>query len=340
MSSVNSASHASAMRHSLAWSPEPGELQRLWRVIAITLPVFILLAIYISVTELPERDREELEKLPPQLAKVVLKKKQQPKPKPKPEPKPEKKPEVKKPPEPKPKPKIEAKPKPKPVPKKVREVTKPKINAKPEQVQKAREKAQQSGLLAMSSELSKLSALAQNVKLDTPKTITAKPIARKTSDKLASTASKTVASGGVNDQALSRSTQKVALAAREQGQVSAGAAVASTVAAESAKAKAKSRALASRSSEEIRRTMDANKSAIQRIYDRALRKQPSLQGVITPELVIEASGKVSSCTMAKSTLNEPGLEAKICKRLRLINFGAKPGIEPVTTRYSMDLLPG
>lgn len=338
MSSVNSAMNTSAMRHSLAWSPEPGELQRLWRVIAITLPVFILLAIYISVTKLPEREREELEKLPPQLAKVVLKKKQQPKPKPKPKPKPEKKPEVKKPPEPKPKPKIA--PKPKPVPKKVREVTKPKIKAKPEQVQKAREKAQQSGLLAMSSELSKLSALAQTVKLDTPKTITAKPIARKTSDKLASTASKTVSSGGVNDQALSRSTEKLALAAREQGQVSAGAAVASTVAAESAKAKAQSKAVASRSSEEIRRTMDANKSAIQRIYDRALRKQPSLQGVITPELVIEASGKVSSCTMAKSTLNEPGLEAKICKRLRLINFGAKPGIEAVTTRYSMDLLPG
>ena len=97
--------------------------------------------------------------------------------------------------------------------------------------------------------------------------------------------------------------------------------------------------VAGRSTEDIRRTMDANKSAIQRIYDRALRKKPSLQGVVTPELVIEATGIVSSCSMAESTLNEPELESKICNRLLLVNFGQKAGVDQQKIRYPMSLLP-
>ena len=71
--------------------------------------------------------------------------------------------------------KIVEKPKPKPKPEiKVAEKPKPKVQPKPEEVKAAREKAKQSGVLAMSSQLSKLSELADTVKLDTPKTFTAK----------------------------------------------------------------------------------------------------------------------------------------------------------------------
>ena len=68
------------VRQGLPWNPEKGEKRRLIRIMAAVVPVFLLVAVFVSLTNLPEQKREELEKLPPQLAKVVLKKKELPKP--------------------------------------------------------------------------------------------------------------------------------------------------------------------------------------------------------------------------------------------------------------------
>jgi hypothetical protein len=315
------------MQQSLAWTPEHGEKQRLKRIASVVLPIFLVFAVVITWIDLPEPDREEMEKLPPQLAKIVMKKKEAPKPIIKKE---EKKVE----PEKKPEPKVAEKPKPTPTPKVAQ---KPKVKPKPEEVQAAREKAKNSGLLAMSSQLSKLSALAENVKLDTPKTITAKPIARKVNDKLAATAVATTRSAGVQDAQLSNDTQQLSLASRSVTEVAEAQEVLAAVQQEQIAA---ARVAADRSTEDIRRTIDANKSSIHSIYNRALRKKPSLQGVITPELVIEETGIVSSCNVVDSTLNEPDLEKKICNRLRLVNFGAKTGVDKKTIRYPIELLPG
>lgn len=314
------------VRQGLPWNPEKGEKRRLIRIMAAVVPVFLLVAVFVSLTNLPEQKREELEKLPPQLAKVVLKKKELPKPvikkkeEKKPEPKPEEKVAEKPKPKKKPEPKVAKKPKPKP---------------KKKDVKLAREKAKKSGLLAMSSQLSKLSALADTVKLDTPKTITAKPIARKVNDKLASRATSAQRSAGVDETQLTTETQSLSLASRAVTEV----AEADEVFAAVVEEEAAQQVVAGRSTEEIRRTMDANKSAIQRIYDRALRKKPSLQGLITPLLVIEESGAVSSCKMEESTLNEPDLESKICNRLLLVNFGDKSGAQQQKFRYSFELFP-
>jgi len=56
--------------------------------------------------------------------------------------------------------------------------------------------------------------------------------------------------------------------------------------------------------------------------------------------VIEESGQVSSCTTGSSTLGEPKLERKFCKRLQLVNFGHKEGVAKMTFKYPFDLLPG
>lgn len=315
-------------RNSLAWSPEQGEKQRLKRITSIVLPVFLVVATIITWKDVPPPEREELEKLPPNLAKFV-KKKEKPKPILKKE---EKKIE----PEKLPEPKVAEKPKPKPEPK-VAKKPKPKTKAKPEEIKAAREKAQNSGLLAMSSQLSKLSTLAESVKLDTPKTITAKPIARKVSDKLAANAIATTRSAGVQDAQLSNETQQLSLATRTVAEVAEAEEV---IAAVEQDAIAAQKVALDRSTEDIRRTIDANKSSIHSIYNRALRKKPSLQGVVTPELVIEETGIVSSCSVVESTLNEPDLEKKICNRLRLVNFGAKVGADKKTIRYPIELLPG
>jgi hypothetical protein len=324
----------SLTQQGLAWNIEADENNRLKKTILSVLPLFICLVIYVSWVELPEQDRETLEALPPQLAKVILKKKKEPKPIIK-EKKIEKKEEKKIVPEKvaeKPKPKPELK---KPVPK-IAKKPKAEIKRKPKEILLAREKAKTSGLLAMSSQLSAMSAMASKVTLDVPNTITAKPIARKAVDRLASSVS-TGRSAGVDQNLLTQDTQKIDLSSRKLTEVDQVEVVSAALEEDEAVAE---QLVSQRTSEELRRTMDANKSAIQSIYNRALRKKPSLQGVFTPLLVIEESGKVSNCTTDTSTLDEPGLEDKFCKRLRLVDFGYKEGAETMKFKYPFDLLPG
>ncbi len=322
----------SMKRQGLAWNQEEGERTRLLRIISIVCPLFLVMTVYISWTDVPEQKREELEALPPQLAKLVLQKKEKPKPVieklvKKEEPKPElKKPE-----------KVAEAPKPKPKKPLVAQKPKPKVKPKPQEIELARQKAKTSGLLAMSNELSKLSALANSVKLDTPKTITAKPISRKSPDKLTTVASATTRSAGIDERQLTQESQQLSLASRQVSEIAEAEELVGEVVAEEA---AQQAFIAQRTTEEIRRVMDANKSAINSIYNRALRKKPSLQGTLTSQLVIEENGIVSSCSVVESTLNEPSLESKICKRLRLVNFGPKPGVEKTTFSYPIELLPG
>ncbi len=317
-------------QYGLPWNQEAGERKRLITVISAVVPVFLMIAVYVTWVTLPEQDRQTLEKLPPQLAKVILKKNP-----PKPEPKVQKKPEIEL---PKPEPKVAEKPEPvKPVePPKPRIVKEKKVEPKPEQIQLAREKAKKSGLLAMSQKLSNLSAMAESVKLDTPKTISAKPIARKVDDKLVASATAT-RSAGVQEANLTQETKSISLASRQAVEIEETEALAIQV--EAAELEAK-RLVAQRTREDIRRTMDANKAAINSIYNRELRKKPSLKGAFTAQLVVEPDGQVTSCVTTDSTLNEPGLEDKICKRLRLVNFGQKPGVATATINYPIELFPG
>ncbi len=324
--------------YGLPWNREPGERKRLLTISMVVVPLCLAFAVFVTLVELPEPDRKEKEALPPQLAKLILERKEPPKPVvvPKPEPEPEKpKPEEK----PEKKPVEQAKPEPKPEPK---PKPKPRIEKKPEptpeKVQVAREKVKKTGILAMGKELSKMSELASSVKLNAPVTRTAQPIARKTTDTLAARATATGRSAGVDEANLQRETRQVALAERQRAEVAEVERVAAVK--EEVRRAQKDVASRTRSREELRRTMDANKSAIYSIYNRELRRKPSLQGSITPELVIESNGSVSSCAVVESTLNEPGLEKKICNRLRLVDFGARPGVDQTKIRYPIELLPG
>lgn len=322
-------------RQGLPWNQEAGERKRLLAVSCLVVPLFLVAAAYITWIELPEQDREEQEALPPQLARLIVEQKEPP-PSPElkePEPEPEK-------PEPEEQQVAEPEPQVPPPPPEPEPEPEPQVAEKPEptpqDVKKAREKARNTGILAMGDELSKLSALGKSVKLDTPSTVTAEPIARKTADTLAQKAN-TGRSSGVDESGLTRETREVALAERQRAQVEEAEEV---VAQAKAAEREQQAAVSKRSREELRRTMDANKSAIYSIYNRELRRKPSLQGSVTPELVIEESGAVSSCSVVESTLNEPALEKKICNRLRLVDFGARPGVDRTTIRYPIELLSG
>ncbi len=109
------------------------------------------------------------------------------------------------------------------------------------------------------------------------KLFSAKPIARKLEDKLASRA-KTSRSSGIDQTKLSQETQRMALASLEMVEVDQIEEIETAL--ELAELEAK-RTVAQRTREDIRKTMDANKSVITSIYNRALRKKPSLHGAFT-----------------------------------------------------------
>jgi outer membrane biosynthesis protein TonB len=321
----------SQYRLGLPWNQESGERKRLLVTTILLVPLFVLVAGYISWVELPEIEREEREALPPQLARLVVEQEPPPPPPPEPEePEPEPEPEPEQPevaePEPAP---VEPEPEPEP---EIAEIPEP----TEQDVEQAREKARNTGILAMGDELSKLSTLGQSVQLDAPSTVTAEPIARKTGDTLAQRAD-TGRSSGVDESQLQQQSKQIALAERQRAEVEQAEEI---VAEERQAEREREVAKQSRTREAVERTLDQNKSVILSIYYRELRRQPSLQGNVTPELVIEESGEVSSCNVVVSTVDEPGLEQKICNRLRLVNFGERPGVDAMTIRYPIELLPG
>ena len=67
-------------RYGLPWNQERGERKRLLAAAVFVMPLFLAFAGYVSWVELPERDRQEQEALPPQLAKLIIEKKEPPKP--------------------------------------------------------------------------------------------------------------------------------------------------------------------------------------------------------------------------------------------------------------------
>jgi len=94
-----------------------------------------------------------------------------------------------------------------------------------------------------------------------------------------------------------------------------------------------------RSAEDIKVAFDANKSAIYGIYRRALRNNPSLEGRVVLKLTIDKSGKVTACTIASSALKDPELEEKLVMRVMLIDFGARPTSEIWSGTYQIDFVP-
>lgn len=299
----------------LPWSSTQVEDQRFYRFLRNGLIVFAVIAIVVPFLPVPEITREEKETLPPQLARVILEKKELPKPvpvKPKPKPVEEKKPEVKK-----EKPKDEPKPEPKPV----------------DQVQKAREKAAISGVLAFQDDLADMRDSIDIEDLTSQDLSRGDNQAVKAERSIISAKAK-AGSGGIQTAALSRDTGGAALSGKEDTKVTSE----FDKLAKQQSSSAGSAAAGGRSDQAVRRVMDKNKGAIFAIYNRALRKDPTLQGKFVFELVIEPDGSITDVQMISSELNNPDLEKKILSRLRLIRFPAGNVIK-TRVNYSFDFLP-
>ncbi len=92
-----------------------------------------------------------------------------------------------------------------------------------------------------------------------------------------------------------------------------------------------------RSREDVESVFDRNKGALFALYGRALRDNPNLQGEFRFRLRIASSGAVTDCTVLSSELKEPGLEAKLCARLKLLQFG--PRSDSTSVEKSLEFFP-
>ena len=98
-------------------------------------------------------------------------------------------------------------------------------------------------------------------------------------------------------------------------------------------------AFAGRTDEEIQIVFDRYKAALYRLYNRELRKDPTLRGQIILRMTIEPDGSVSLCELQSSDMEAPNLATQVLDRVRTFDFGAKEDIVAVTIIYPIDFLP-
>ncbi len=295
----------------MPWTTQGEDEKRFRRILLITLLFTIVLGYLIPLWDLPLQTREELTEVPERLAKLVIKK-EPPPPPPKVQPKLEKKKEDKKP---------------------RKDVPKPKTK----KAKKARKVAETAGLLAFKENFSELMDNTVEQKLGSQARLSNKgQKARKVTRSLV-TAQAEGASGGISTSSLSRNTGS--------GGKSVGGVEFSRV--ESAIGSdffGEERPLSdgpgpSRTDEEIQIVFDRYKAALYRIYNRELRKNPTLQGKLVLKLTIEPDGKVSACSLESSDMDAAALEKKIVQRVKKFNFGPKEKVPAITILYPIDFLP-
>ncbi len=284
----------------LPWSETDND-QRFKKILRITLILSVIIGLVMPFLPAPKPQQKKLEQVSPRLAKLIIEKKKQ------------------KPPVPLVKPRIVKK-------KATRKKTSKKTKA-------AKKKAQQSGLLAMKSELSALqNAFDMSALNDSTPLARADTSRTKTSSESSIDKSARKGSGGINTSSLSTRTGGTGLSRRSST------AVKSNIASQGSGGQYRQNSQTKRSEEEIALTFEKNKGAIYSLYNRALRKDPTLQGKVVLELTISANGKVTKCRIISSELNDKSLERKLIARIKLFRFPPKQ-VKSTTVTYPIDFLP-
>lgn len=309
---------AYALPLDISWAGGSEEDRRYRRILTITALFGLVLSLVVTLLPVPKVERSTVEDVPKRIARLVL---EQRKPAPPPPPPPvveQAKPEVK--PEPKPEAKAEAKPQPKP---------------KPENRTAARERAARSGIMAFSNDLAELRDDRNVALLESPQRLSkAGQTATGDTKRSILTSKATSGSGGINTAGLSNYTGTTRLATRSTEKVNSPVeAVAS--AADAARAKGKA---GGRSDEEIQLMFDRNKAAINNIYNRALRANPTLRGKVVFRLTIAPSGELTRVEVVSSELRDAALERKLVLHIKRITFAAKD-VAATTLNYTMDFFP-
>ena len=302
--------------YELPWSVDTNQERKFRRLLFTVLAIMLALSIVWPFIPTPEIDPNEIEEIPPRIAKLLLEQKPPPPPPPKqvePEPDPisESEPQqvVEMPPEPEPEP-----------------IDTTKL---------ARERAQ-AALLPFTEDLAKLADSDILDKVIDNRSLTTSVGEAARNERSMITSKVGTASGGINTANLSRNTGGSGLGGRSTTQIESP--VASVGQAGGGARRTGSSGKASRSREEIELVFDRNKGVIFALYNRALRGDPTLEGKLVLRLTIEPSGAVTFCEIISSELGDPDLERRLVQRIKMFRFEAKD-VEAITTTKPIDFFP-
>jgi TonB family protein len=292
------------------------------------LVLFLGTGMVLDAIKLPEVVQKNLVDISPRLAKLILEK-QKVKP---PPPKIEKKKEVKK---------KEAEKKKAKKKEKKKEPEKKKAKKKEVKKEDAREVAKKSGLIALSDELADLREsfdLDDTLKL--PQQTTGKQAAKIATASNLLTSGAQQSSGGIQTDTLNRTITTSELAQRQTTRVQSKIETNQKKLAKASNATQQQKrvSLAKRTADEIERVFQKNKGSIFNLYNRALRKNPSLSGKVVIELTIAASGVVTAVKILSSELGDDKLERKLVIKIKRFKF-TKAKVAEITVTYPIDFLP-
>lgn len=289
----------------MPWTKQGGDEREFRKIFLIVMLLTVLLGWLVPMYDVPPPDPREQVEIPERLAKFIKKKE---------------------PPKPKPKPKQEVKDE-KPKDQKEKPTEK--------QREQAREKVKNKGVLEFKQSFNALLDTDFDQKLSESSLSTAGSNARQSTRKLV-TSGATQGSGGIASANISRdvagsgSNMEGVAFSRVETSIGEGA--------------AEQRKLSkgpgpSRTDEEIQIVFDRYKAALYRIYNRELRKNPTLQGKMVLRITIMPDGSVALAKVETTDLDSATLSSKIVARVKRFNFGAKEGVPKVTILYPIDFLP-
>lgn len=290
----------------MPWTEEDEDRRRLRKSMLAALLAALLFGIAMTLWKLPLRDKADVTEIPERLVELVQRAKPTP-----PEPKPveQKKPEEKK------------EDKPEPVP----------------EAQKARAKAEQTGLLAFKNTFADLMEDNATAKLGADARVSDRgkqAIGR--AERALVVAQAREGSGGINTAAISRN---VGGTGSKVGGVQFTRVESSVGGLQESDRPLSDGPGPSRTDEEIQIVFDRYKAALYRIYNRELRNDPTLKGKMVLRLTIEPSGAVTACTIESSDLASEALKTEVVARVKRFNFGPKEGVPRITILYPIDFLP-
>lgn len=302
--------------YELPWTSGGEQDRKFRRVLRNVLLILGLLSLVWPFIPVPEPDPYDIEEIPPRIAKLLLE--ERPLPPPPPPVVEELEPDQ---PESEPEQVAEAEPEPEPEP-------------QPDREQVAREQAQ-AAFMPFAEDLADLvdNELLAQVAGDRNLSASVGQVVRNERSMITSKVG--AASRGINTAGMSRNTGGTGIAGRSTTRVANP--VAGIGPAGGAR-RTGSSGRASRSREEIELVFDKNKGAIFALYNRALRRDPSLEGKLVLRLTIDPNGIVSFCEIISSELDDAELERKLVQRVRMFRFEAKD-VEAITTTKPIDFFP-
>jgi len=315
--------------YELPWTNSSGQEHKFRRLLGTIFAAIFVLGVVWPWIPTPAVDPNEVEEIPPRIAKLLLEQKPPPPPPPKPkEPEPEPEPDPIT--EPEPEQVVEAPPEPEPAPEPIPE-PEPVIDR--EQV--AREQAQ-AALMPFTEDLAALADSSVLEKLADERPLSASVGEAARNERSMITSKVGTASGGINTASMSRNTGGSGLSARSTTEVESP--VESVGQSAGGARRTGTSGRSSRSREEIELVFDRNKGAIFALYNRALRMDPTLEGKLVLRLTISPSGEVTFCEVVSSELNDAELERKLVQRVKLFRFEARD-VEAITTTKPIDFFP-